>query len=139
MQRPANQPGRVRVLDQARGGRHGARHADAHGALLRGLLLEAAHQAGLRVVYHTCGGMMPFLERIADMRPDAVETFTPRDMGGDADLDEAKRRVGGRVCMVGGFDQFHHFTGRCGSPSLQDGLQLLRFDDRRLPQGSYGR
>ena len=74
-------------------------------------LIAAAHQAGLRIVYHTCGGMMPILERIADMRPDAMETFTPRSMGGDADLGEAKRRVGQRVCMIGGFDQFHHFVG----------------------------
>jgi len=74
-------------------------------------LIAAAHDAGQRVVYHTCGGMMPILERIADMEPDAMETFTPRSMGGDADLCEAKRRIGARVCMIGGFDQFHHFIG----------------------------
>jgi uroporphyrinogen decarboxylase len=74
-------------------------------------IIEAAHHAGQRIVYHTCGGMMPLLERIADMKPDAMETFTPRPMGGDADLAEAKRRVGGRVCMIGGFDQFHFLTG----------------------------
>ena len=74
-------------------------------------LIAAAHEAGLRVVYHTCGGMMPFLERIAEMGPDAMETFTPRSMGGDARMAEAKRRVGGRVCMIGGFDQFHDFVG----------------------------
>ena len=74
-------------------------------------LIAAAHESGLRVVYHTCGGMMPFLERIADMGPDAMETFTPRDMGGDTNLAEAKRRIGHRVCMIGGFDQFHDFVG----------------------------
>ena len=74
-------------------------------------LIAAAHQASLRVVYHTCGGMMAILERVADMGPDAMETFTPRPMGGDADLREAKRRIGHRVCMIGGFDQFHHFVG----------------------------
>ena len=73
-------------------------------------LTELAHAAGQRVVYHTCGGMMPFLERIADMGVDAMETFTPRDMGGDTNLKEAKRRIGGRVCMIGGFDQLHFFT-----------------------------
>jgi len=62
-------------------------------------------------VYHTCGGMMPLLERIADMGPDAMETFTPRAMGGDARMSEAKRRIGSRVCMIGGFDQFHDFVG----------------------------
>jgi uroporphyrinogen decarboxylase len=76
-----------------------------------GPLVAAAHASGLRVVYHTCGGMMPFLDRIADLGVDAMETFTPRSMGGDVDLAEARRRVGGRVCMIGGFDQFHHFVG----------------------------
>ena len=45
------------------------------------------------------------------MHPDAMETFTPRGMGGDADLAEAKRRIGDRVCMIGGFDQFHYLKG----------------------------
>ena len=71
-------------------------------------LIELAHQAGQRIVYHTCGGMMPLLEIIAAMKPDAMETFTPRSMGGDVDLSEAKKRIGDRVCMIGGFDQFHH-------------------------------
>lgn len=74
-------------------------------------LIAAAHDSGLRIVYHTCGGMMPLLEQIADMGAAAMETFTPRSMGGDADLSEAKRRIGGRVCMIGGFDQYHHFAG----------------------------
>ena len=54
---------------------------------------------------------MPILENIADMGVDAMETFTPVDMGGDVDLTEAKRRIGDRVCMIGGFDQFHFLTG----------------------------
>jgi uroporphyrinogen decarboxylase len=74
-------------------------------------LIELAHQAGQRISYHTCGGMMPILEQIADMHPDAMETWTPSGMGGDVDLAEAKRRVGDRVCMIGGFDQFHFFQG----------------------------
>ena len=72
-------------------------------------LIELAHKAGQRIVYHTCGGMMPFLERIADMGVDAMETFTPPEMGGDMILAEAKKRIGDRVCMIGGFDQFHFF------------------------------
>ncbi len=74
-------------------------------------LIEAAHDAGQRIAYHTCGGMMPFLERLADMGPDAMETFTPPGMGGDTVLAEAKRRIGSKVCMIGGFDQFHYFQG----------------------------
>jgi len=74
-------------------------------------LIALAHDAGQRVVYHTCGGMMPFLERLAEMNPDAMETFTPPAMGGDTRLAEAKKRVGGKVTMIGGFDQFHFFRG----------------------------
>jgi uroporphyrinogen decarboxylase len=74
-------------------------------------LIAAAHKAGQRIVYHTCGGMMAFLERIADMNPDVMETFTPAAMAGDANLREAKKRIGQRVCMIGGFDQFHFFKG----------------------------
>ena len=74
-------------------------------------IIEAAHAAGQRIVYHICGGIMPLLERVVAMGPDAVETFTPKAMGGDADLAEAKRRIGDRVCMIGGFDQLHFFQG----------------------------
>lgn len=74
-------------------------------------LIAAAHEAGQRIVYHTCGGMMPILERIAATGTDAMETFTPSGMGGDTKLGEAKRRIGDKVCMIGGFDQFHFFKG----------------------------
>ncbi len=74
-------------------------------------LIEMAHAVGQRVVYHTCGGMMPILERIAAMKPDAMETFTPPGMGGDVDLARAKARIGDKVCLIGGFDQFHFFAG----------------------------
>ena len=74
-------------------------------------LIALAHEAGQRIAYHTCGGMMPILEQIAGMGPDAMETFTPVDMGGDVDLAEAKRRIGDKVCLIGGFDQFHFLSG----------------------------
>jgi len=74
-------------------------------------LINTAHEAGQKIVYHTCGGMMPILEDIAAMQPDAMETFSPQAMGGDARLEEAKQRIGDKVCMIGGFDQFHFFTG----------------------------
>jgi uroporphyrinogen decarboxylase len=73
-------------------------------------LISAAHEIGQRVVYHTCGGMMPILEQIAAMEPDAMETFTPRNMGGDVDLVKAKHRISDKVCMLGGFDQFHFLS-----------------------------
>jgi len=75
-------------------------------------LVQLIHEMGHKVVYHTCGGMMPILEDLANMGVDAIETLTPTSMGGDVDLAEAKRRVGERVCMIGGFDQ-HKFFWNC--------------------------
>jgi len=82
-------------------------------------LIAAAREAGIRIVYHTCGGMMPILEDIADMQPAAMETFTPPEMGADVDLAEAKRRIGHRVCMIGGFNQAHYFKD-CTSQATRD-------------------
>ena len=76
-------------------------------------VVSLLHESNQRVVYHTCGGMMPILEKIADMGVDAMETFTPASMGGDIRLAEAKQRIGDRVCMIGSFDQGHCF---CNCP-----------------------
>ena len=78
-------------------------------------IIDRAHAVNQKIVYHTCGGMMPFLERLAAMGPDAMETFTPPGMGGDTDLREAKRRIGDKVCMIGGFDQKEYFAS--GTPA----------------------
>ena len=72
---------------------------------------EACHAVGHKVVYHTCGGMMPLLELIAANGCDASETLSPRAVGGDVDdLAEAKRRIGGQVCLIGGMNQFQILT-----------------------------
>lgn len=97
-------------------------------------VIAAAHEAGQRIAYHTCGGMMPILERIAAMNPDAMETFTPKDMGGDVNLAEARRRIGEKVCMIGGLDQLHFFTG-C-SPE-QTRAEVRRCFDAAGQAGGY--
>ncbi|MEW6756058.1 MAG: uroporphyrinogen decarboxylase family protein [Candidatus Latescibacterota bacterium] len=74
-------------------------------------LIAIGHQRWQRIAYHTCGGMMPLLERLAGMGPDAMETFTPPAMGGDADLAQARCRIPPQICMIGGFDQYHYFSG----------------------------
>jgi len=74
-------------------------------------MIAAAHRAGQRIVYHLCGKLMPMLERAVNMGVDAIETFTPVGMGADARLAEAHTRIAGKVCMIGGFDQLHFFTG----------------------------
>ena len=73
-------------------------------------VIAHARAAGQRVVYHTCGGMMPILERLVGLGSNALETFTPPAMGGDMRLAEAKQRIGDKVCFIGGFDQNRFFT-----------------------------
>jgi len=62
------------------------------------------------LVHPTRGGMWPILERLVTLGSNALETFTPPAMGGDMNLAEAKRRIGDKVCFIGGFDQNRFFT-----------------------------
>jgi len=61
--------------------------------------------AGLKIVYHLCGGVMHMLDLVTQNGAHGIETMTPPSMGGDCDLREASRRVGDRLFFIGGFDQ----------------------------------
>ncbi|HEY3269190.1 MAG TPA: uroporphyrinogen decarboxylase family protein [Armatimonadota bacterium] len=69
------------------------------------MMHDALHERGYKVVYHTCGGMMPILELIVETGADAAETLTPKTMGGDARAAEMKERIGSQVALIGGIDQ----------------------------------
>lgn len=97
-------------------------------------LHEALHAAGHQAVYHTCGGMMPILELIVRNGCDVSETLSPREVGGDADHAEIKRRIGKKVSLIGGMNQFQVLTE--GTP------ESIRAEVRRLfaalgPGGGY--
>jgi uroporphyrinogen-III decarboxylase len=66
-------------------------------------IVQAAHEVGLRVHLHICGKKNAFLKDLADTGIDALETLTPRSAAGDIALADAKRRIGDRVCLMGGF------------------------------------
>jgi len=70
---------------------------------------KAIHEHGAKTVYHLCGGLMPLLEIVAENGTDALETMTPKSMGGDCVLSEAAQRVGDKLAFVGGFDQNQGF------------------------------
>ena len=136
------------------GQRHFARLFDTFVAPYDKPLVDACHRAGQRVVYHLCGKIMPMIERTVQMGVDAIETFTPRGMGGDTDLHEAHKRIAGRACMIGGFDQLHFFTGcdeqatraevrRCFEEAGSGGRYMLSpsdhfFDARRELVKAFG-
>ncbi len=90
---------------------------------------ELFHQAGLKVVYHLCGGLMPLLERVVATGADGLETMTPPSMGGDCNLREASRQVGERLFFIGGFDQnagFEHGTPEQARQQVFDCFEATR-------------
>lgn len=69
---------------------------------------EALRSAGLKSVYHTCGGMMPILDLIPLNATGASETLSPPEVGGDITHEhraEVKRRLGSKLPIIGGVNQ----------------------------------
>ena len=66
-------------------------------------IVRAAQDAGMRVHFHICGKKNAFLEQVVELGIDALETLTPPSASGDVYLADAKRRIGDRVCLMGGF------------------------------------
>jgi len=97
-------------------------------------LHQALHDIGHKLVYHTCGGMMAILDLVVENGCDASETLSPPAVGGDAVPEEIKRRIGDKVCLIGGMDQINLLTN--GSP------EKIRTETHRLfeafgPGGGY--
>ncbi len=87
------------------------------------------HEAGIKVVYHLCGGLMHTLELVVGTGADGLETMTPPSMGGDCNLREASRRVGDRLFFIGGFDQnsgFEHGTPAIARQQVFDCFEATR-------------
>jgi uroporphyrinogen-III decarboxylase len=73
-------------------------------------LHDALHAAGFKVVYHTCGGTFGIEEMIVDNHCDASETLAPPSIGGNQEPWDFKRKVGDRLALIGGMDQFSVVT-----------------------------
>jgi uroporphyrinogen-III decarboxylase len=86
---------------------------------------RALHEAGHRVTYHTCGGMMHILDLIVANGTDASETLSPPGVGGNITEPETVRRAfAGQLAMIGGLDQFNILTR--GTPGeIQAEVQRL--------------
>lgn len=70
---------------------------------------KAFHDIGLKVYLHICGNSGPILEMMADTGVDAIE---PLDPLGGVRLDDAKQRVGRRVCLKGGISTLTLLNGK---------------------------
>ncbi|GAB4338030.1 MAG: hypothetical protein Kow0099_11750 [Candidatus Abyssubacteria bacterium] len=67
---------------------------------------DALHSLGFRVTYHTCGGTRGIEEFIVANGADASETLAPVSIGGNQEPWEFKAKVGARLALIGGVDQF---------------------------------
>jgi uroporphyrinogen decarboxylase len=73
-------------------------------------LHEALHALGFKVTYHTCGGTRGIEEFILANGADVSETLAPPTIGGNQEPWELKNKVGNRVALIGGLDQFNTLT-----------------------------
>jgi len=71
---------------------------------------NALHELGFLVTYHTCGGTKGIEELIVANGCDASETLAPPSVGGNQEPWEFAAKIGGRVALVGGVDQFNTVT-----------------------------
>ncbi|MDM8008376.1 MAG: uroporphyrinogen decarboxylase family protein [Phycisphaerae bacterium] len=71
---------------------------------------DALHDLGFKITYHTCGGTLGIEEMIVANGCDASETLAPPSVGGNQEPWEFKRKVGNRLAMIGGVDQFNTLT-----------------------------
>jgi uroporphyrinogen decarboxylase len=94
----------------------------------------ALHSIGIRTVYHTCGKMMRQIDLLPGTGCDASETLTPRGMGGDADLAKIRATLGGRMALIGGFNQKDGFEN--GTPE-NIRAQIGRIWDQAAQYGGY--
>jgi len=95
--------------------------------------IVALHEAGTKVVFHLCGGLMPLLEMVVENGADGLETMTPPEMGADCDLAGATSRVGDKLFFIGGFDQNQGFEN--GTP--EKAAELVRKCHNACPDGGY--
>ncbi len=71
---------------------------------------DAVHEHGFKITYHTCGGTLGIEELIVANGCDASETLAPVSIGGNQEPWEFKQKVGNRIALIGGVDQFNVVT-----------------------------
>jgi len=83
-------------------------------ALVRGFdteMVEIMHRHGALAYYHNHGYVDRFLEDFADLGIDALDPLEVPPYG-NVDLADARARISGRVCLVGGLDDMEVLESR---------------------------
>jgi uroporphyrinogen decarboxylase len=71
---------------------------------------DALHGLGFKITYHTCGGNYGIEELIVRNGTDCSETLAPKSIGGNQEPWEFKHKIGSRLALIGGMDQFSILT-----------------------------
>jgi uroporphyrinogen-III decarboxylase len=71
---------------------------------------DALHSLGFKVAYHTCGGTLKLEELIVANGCDVSETLAPVSIGGNQEPWEYRRKIGNRLALIGGMDQYAVLT-----------------------------
>ncbi len=72
---------------------------------------DALHDLGFLITYHTCGGTHGIEEHIVNNHTDISETLAPVSVGGNQEPWEFAEKLGGRLALIGGIDQFNTLEG----------------------------
>ena len=84
----------------------------------------ALHDLGFKIAYHTCGGTYGIEKMIIANDTDVSETLAPKSIGGNQEPWEMKAKVGNRIALIGGMDQFNVLTD--GTPQqIRDQVRAL--------------
>jgi len=73
-------------------------------------LHDAIHNLGFKITYHTCGGNYGIEELITKNGTDASETLAAKSIGGNQEPWDFKKKIGNRLALIGGMDQFSVLT-----------------------------
>jgi uroporphyrinogen-III decarboxylase len=82
-----------------------------------GKLIEALKKLGLIGVYYVCGDVMPQLDAIMEMSPDALAVEESKK-GFEINIAEVKRHVGNSMALLGNFDAIYLLEH--GSPQAME-------------------
>ncbi len=88
---------------------------------------DALHSLGFKVTYHICGGTKGIEESVLANGTDAFETLAPVSIGGNQEPWEVKERIGNRLALIGGVDQFNVLTD--GTPEEIHSMVLKLFEE----------
>ncbi len=98
-------------------------------------LHDALHSAGFDMVsYHTCGGTYKIEELIVANGCDVSETLAPVSIGGNQEPWEFKAKIGDRLAVIGGMDQFNVLTDG-SEKDIRD--MVFTLFEKVGPEGGY--